>query len=59
MQNSFPDPHKYSAMNYHVLCLDTLLMFIDHMVERVDYEVSTIANEYHLLTFACVRFAID
>lgn len=45
MQNSFPDPHKYSAMNYHVLCLDTLLMFIDHMVERVDYEVSMDASE--------------
>ncbi|CAO3585256.1 unnamed protein product [Absidia cylindrospora] len=38
-KNSFPDPHNYSAMNYHVLCLDTLLMFIDHMVERVNDEV--------------------
>ncbi|ORZ10721.1 hypothetical protein BCR42DRAFT_333206 [Absidia repens] len=44
-KNSFPDPHNYSAMNYHVLCLDTLLMFIDHMVERVNDEELTSADE--------------
>ncbi|KAI8068278.1 hypothetical protein BC940DRAFT_299601 [Gongronella butleri] len=36
-KNSFPDTHNYSS-NYHLLCFDTLLMFIDHMVERVNNE---------------------
>ncbi|KAI8095249.1 hypothetical protein BDF21DRAFT_405503 [Thamnidium elegans] len=37
-KNSFPDHQSYSLMNSHVLCLDTLLMFIGQMVERVNNE---------------------
>ncbi|KAI8082800.1 uncharacterized protein BX664DRAFT_366573 [Halteromyces radiatus] len=44
-KNSFPDPHNYSVMNYHILCLDTLLLFIDHMVERVGEEELTSTDE--------------
>ncbi|CAO3610737.1 unnamed protein product [Cunninghamella echinulata] len=39
-KNSFPESHNYPAMNYHILCLDTLLMFIDHTVERVNNEAA-------------------
>ncbi|ORX59019.1 Sec7-domain-containing protein [Hesseltinella vesiculosa] len=37
-KNSFPDTHNYSTSSYHLLCFDTLLMFMDHMVERVNNE---------------------
>ncbi|KAF7725729.1 GDP/GTP exchange factor for ARF [Apophysomyces ossiformis] len=36
--NSFPDPHTYSFTNIHVLCFDTLLMFINRMVDSVSIE---------------------
>lgn len=39
-KNSFPDLQSYSVTNSHVLCLDTLLMFIGQMMERVDAEDS-------------------
>lgn len=38
-QNSFPDPTGFVAFNSHFLCLDTLLLFIGHMVERINSEV--------------------
>ncbi|KAG0170045.1 GDP/GTP exchange factor for ARF [Apophysomyces sp. BC1015] len=36
--NSFPEPHSYSFTNMHVLCFDTLLMFITRMVDSVNAE---------------------
>lgn len=37
-KNSFPEPTSYSASNSHMLCLDALLLFISHMVDRVSEE---------------------
>ncbi|KAI8142216.1 hypothetical protein BJV82DRAFT_615987 [Fennellomyces sp. T-0311] len=34
-KNSFPDPQGFTGFDSHTLCLDTLLMFIDQMVERI------------------------
>ncbi|OBZ90807.1 hypothetical protein A0J61_01144 [Choanephora cucurbitarum] len=39
-KNSFPDPQSYTLMNSHVLCLDTLLVFVGHMVERINEQNS-------------------
>ncbi|CDS10527.1 hypothetical protein LRAMOSA03202 [Lichtheimia ramosa] len=39
-KNSFPDPNGYPAFDSHFLCLDTLLMFIDQMVERTNTHVN-------------------
>ncbi|KAI9494797.1 hypothetical protein BDB00DRAFT_817115 [Zychaea mexicana] len=36
-KNSFPDPQGFSGFDSHTLCLDTLLMFIDQLVERIDH----------------------
>ncbi|KAI7850967.1 hypothetical protein BDC45DRAFT_516867 [Circinella umbellata] len=36
-KNSFPDPQGFTGFDSHTLCLDTLLMFIDQMVERIDH----------------------
>ncbi|KAI8371498.1 uncharacterized protein BYT42DRAFT_595024 [Radiomyces spectabilis] len=43
-RNSFPD-NTYSSSNTHVLCLDALLMFIDHIVDRVNNEEYTSSEE--------------
>ncbi|RUS18465.1 hypothetical protein BC937DRAFT_88745 [Endogone sp. FLAS-F59071] len=37
-RNSFPEPTSYSASNSHMLCLDALLMFVNHMVDRIGDE---------------------
>ncbi|KAF9978303.1 GDP/GTP exchange factor for ARF [Actinomortierella ambigua] len=34
-RNSYPDPTNYSASSSHMLCLDSLLLFINHMVDRM------------------------
>ncbi|KAF9404262.1 GDP/GTP exchange factor for ARF, partial [Podila epigama] len=34
-RNSFPDSTTYSASNSHMLCMDSLLLFINHMVDRL------------------------
>ncbi|GJJ73716.1 golgi-specific brefeldin A-resistance guanine nucleotide exchange factor 1 [Entomortierella parvispora] len=34
-RNSFPDSTSYSASNSHMLCMDSLLLFINHMVDRL------------------------
>ncbi|KAF9579932.1 GDP/GTP exchange factor for ARF, partial [Lunasporangiospora selenospora] len=33
--NAFPDSTTYSASNSHMLCMDSLLLFIGHMVDRL------------------------
>ncbi|RUS35496.1 hypothetical protein BC938DRAFT_482565 [Jimgerdemannia flammicorona] len=40
-KNSFPEPNSYSASNSHMLCLDSLLMFVNHMVDRIGDELFT------------------
>ncbi|CAO3591629.1 unnamed protein product [Absidia cylindrospora] len=40
-KNSFPDSYNYSTTTYHDLCLDTLLTFINHMVDRSVDEVGS------------------
>ncbi|KAI7908041.1 uncharacterized protein BX663DRAFT_492785 [Cokeromyces recurvatus] len=35
-KNSFPNHQSYSFMNSHALCLDTLLMFVTQIVERIN-----------------------
>ncbi|CAI2169955.1 2331_t:CDS:10 [Funneliformis geosporum] len=37
-KNSFPDSTGYSISNSHVVCLDSLLMYINHMVDRLQTE---------------------
>ncbi|KAI9318923.1 hypothetical protein BX666DRAFT_1854919 [Dichotomocladium elegans] len=44
-KNSFPDPNGYPAIDSHFLCLDTLLMFIDQMVERSNADTLTPSDE--------------
>ncbi|KAK5816093.1 hypothetical protein F5H01DRAFT_343687 [Linnemannia elongata] len=34
-RNSFPESTTYSASNSHMLCMDSLLLFINHMVDRL------------------------
>ncbi|KAG0331630.1 GDP/GTP exchange factor for ARF [Podila humilis] len=34
-RNAFPDSTTYSASNSHMLCMDSLLLFINHMVDRL------------------------
>ncbi|KAF9540254.1 GDP/GTP exchange factor for ARF [Mortierella hygrophila] len=34
-KNSFPESTTYSASNSHMLCMDSLLLFINHMVDRL------------------------
>ncbi|KAF9163079.1 GDP/GTP exchange factor for ARF [Actinomortierella ambigua] len=38
-RNSYPDPTNYSASSSHMLCLDSLLLFINHMVDRMSIPV--------------------
>ncbi|KAI9270638.1 hypothetical protein BDA99DRAFT_546097 [Phascolomyces articulosus] len=44
-KNSFPDPQGFAAFDSHTLCLDTLLMFIDQMVERIGLTSSEVLLE--------------
>jgi len=44
-KNSFPEPNSYSASNSHMLCLDTLLLFISHMVDRITDEEDDFAQD--------------
>ncbi|KAI9483078.1 MAG: hypothetical protein EXX96DRAFT_478742 [Benjaminiella poitrasii] len=44
-KNSFPNNQSYSLMNSHVLCLDTLLMFITQIVERINNQEPTSMQE--------------
>ncbi|KAI8581103.1 hypothetical protein K450DRAFT_234658 [Umbelopsis ramanniana AG] len=44
-KNSFPEPNSYSASNSHMLCLDTLLLFINHMVDRISDEEDDFTND--------------
>ncbi|KAI9233815.1 MAG: hypothetical protein BYD32DRAFT_464966 [Podila humilis] len=44
-RNSFPDSTTYSASNSHMLCMDSLLLFINHMVDRL----STSKEENNIL----------
>ncbi|KAG0371001.1 GDP/GTP exchange factor for ARF [Gamsiella multidivaricata] len=34
-RNAFPDSTTYSASSSHMLCMDSLLLFINHMVDRL------------------------
>jgi brefeldin A-resistance guanine nucleotide exchange factor 1 len=38
-KNSYPDHQSYALSNSHILCMDTLLMFIGQMVDRARSEV--------------------
>ncbi|RHZ59918.1 hypothetical protein Glove_360g53 [Diversispora epigaea] len=37
-KNSFPESTGYSLGNSHVVCLDSLLLYVNHMVERLQSE---------------------
>ncbi|ORZ20667.1 hypothetical protein BCR42DRAFT_409247 [Absidia repens] len=47
-KNSFPDSYNYSTTTYHDLCLDTLLTFIDHMVDRSVDEVGSSEDKSYM-----------
>ncbi|OZJ02551.1 hypothetical protein BZG36_04503 [Bifiguratus adelaidae] len=43
-RNAYVEPQTYTSSNAHILCLDTLLMLIGHMVERCDRDDSATAD---------------
>ncbi|ORZ01929.1 hypothetical protein BCR41DRAFT_342440 [Lobosporangium transversale] len=48
-RNSFPESTTYSASNSHMLCMDSLLLFINHMVDRLSIpkeEAEALDREY-------------
>ncbi|CAJ0627581.1 11413_t:CDS:10 [Entrophospora sp. SA101] len=43
-KNSFPDSIGYSVSNSHTICFDALLMFVNHMIDRLQENVSNASS---------------
>ena len=54
-QNSFPDSTGYSISNSYAVCLDALLMYVNHMVDRLQTEVF----DYHNILEFSNNYILD